>query len=57
MIGSLKEAAAMSTIGIETARQRGKLAPLKLEHAVLRTTRLEAMVDWYITVLQADVAF
>jgi catechol-2,3-dioxygenase len=42
---------------IKTARQRGKLAPLKLEHAVLRTTRLQPMVDWYVTVLQAEVAF
>jgi catechol-2,3-dioxygenase len=42
---------------LKTARERGKLAPLKLEHAVLRTTRLQAMVDWYTTVLQAEVAF
>jgi catechol-2,3-dioxygenase len=47
----------MSSSKLETARQRGKLAPLKLEHAVLRTTRLQAMVEWYTTVLQAEVAF
>src|SRR5438128_113205 len=57
LILSFKEAAAMGSVKIETARQRGKLAPLKLEHAVLRTTRLQAMVEWYTTVLQAEVAF
>jgi catechol 2,3-dioxygenase-like lactoylglutathione lyase family enzyme len=47
----------MSSGTLKTARERGKLAPLKFEHAVLRTTRLQAMVDWYTTVLQAEVAF
>ena len=47
----------MSSGTFKTARERGKLAPLKFEHAVLRTTRLQAMVDWYTTVLQAEVAF
>ncbi len=40
-----------------TAREKGRLSPLKFEHAGLRTTRLAAMVDWYATVLQADIAF
>jgi catechol-2,3-dioxygenase len=47
----------MSSASFRTARERGKLAPLKLEHAALRTTRLQPMVDWYRTVLQAEVAF
>ena len=47
----------MDAMKFQTARQRGRLAPLKLEHAVLRTTRLAAMIDWYSTVLQAEVAF
>lgn len=47
----------MSSGTFKTARERGKLAPLKFEHAVLRTTRLQAMADWYTTVLQAEVAF
>jgi catechol-2,3-dioxygenase len=42
---------------VTTARQRGKLSPLKFEHAGLRTTRLPALVEWYKTVLQAEVAF
>jgi len=42
---------------ITTAREKGRLAPLKFEHAGLRTTRLQPMVDWYAKVLQAEVAF
>jgi catechol-2,3-dioxygenase len=34
-----------------------RLSPVRLEHAGLRTTRLEAMVDWYCNVLDADIAF
>jgi len=40
-----------------TARERGKVAPVRFEHAGLRTTRLGEMVRWYSTVLQADVTF
>ena len=40
-----------------TAREQGRLAPLKFEHAGLRTARLNEMVDWYCAVLEADVAF
>ena len=35
----------------------GRLAPLKLEHVVLRTTELRPMLHWYLTVLQAEVTF
>jgi catechol-2,3-dioxygenase len=42
---------------ILTARERGKIAPVRFEHAGLRTTRLQDMVRWYCTVLQADVSF
>jgi len=31
------------------------ISPAKLSHAVLRTTRLTAMVEWYKTVLNAEV--
>ncbi len=41
----------------ETARQQGRLAPLRLEHAVLRTMQMKPMLDWYVAVLQADIAF
>lgn len=41
----------------KTARQRGRLAPLKFAHAVLRTKQLPTMVAWYTTVLEADVGF
>jgi catechol-2,3-dioxygenase len=33
------------------------LGPVKFEHAVLRTTELGPMLDWYLTVLQAEVTF
>jgi catechol-2,3-dioxygenase len=42
---------------VRTAREQGRLAPLKLEHAVLRTTELRPMLEWYLTVLQAEVTF
>ncbi|MDF3075508.1 MAG: bphC3 2 [Alphaproteobacteria bacterium] len=41
----------------KTARQKGRLAPLKLEHAVLRTTQIQPMVDWYLKVLEAEISF
>src|SRR5690349_21663706 len=47
----------MSTGAIKTAREQGRLAPVKLEHAVLRTTELRPMVDWYKAVLEAEVIF
>jgi catechol-2,3-dioxygenase len=42
---------------VRTARETGRLAPVKLEHAVLRTTELAPMLNWYLTVLQAEVTF
>ena len=33
------------------------IRPAKLSHAVFRTAQVEAMVDWYKTVLQAEVMF
>jgi len=33
------------------------VAPVKLSHAVLRTTRLKEMVQWYKTVLNAEVLY
>ena len=47
----------MASAPVTTVRQRGRLAPLKFEHAGLRTTQLDAMVAWYRAVLEADVAF
>ena len=34
---------------------RGRVAPTKLAHIVRRTSRFEAMLDWYQTVLGAEV--
>ena len=34
-----------------------RIAPVKFAHAVLRTNKFRQMVDWYKTVLQADVVF
>lgn len=38
------------------ARQRGKIAPAKLAHIVLRTGDARRLVDWYCTVLEAESA-
>ena len=47
----------MGTRPFSTARDQGRIAPVKFEHAVLRTAQLEPMVEWYATVLEAEVAF
>ena len=47
----------MTASTIATSRQCGRLSPIKLEHVGLRTTRLAQMVEWYTTVLQAEVAY
>jgi catechol-2,3-dioxygenase len=39
------------------ANERGRIAPAKLAHCVLRTRQFEPMVDWYKTVLEAEAAF
>ena len=38
------------------ARLRGKIAPIKLAHVVLRTANAARLVDWYCTVLEAEKA-
>ncbi len=40
-----------------TARERGKVAPARLAHLVLKTGRFEAMKRWYATVLEAVPVF
>jgi catechol 2,3-dioxygenase-like lactoylglutathione lyase family enzyme len=47
----------MSVQTHQTARQRGKLAPIRFAHAVLQTNQLSRMLEWYRTVLEADVQF
>jgi catechol-2,3-dioxygenase len=37
------------------APERGRIAPKQLAHVVRRTTRFEAMIAWYTTVLAAEV--
>lgn len=39
------------------ARARGKIAPIRLGHLALRTTRLDEMLDFYCKVLEAEIAF
>jgi catechol 2,3-dioxygenase-like lactoylglutathione lyase family enzyme len=41
----------------QTARQRGKLAPIRFAHAVLQTNQLSRMLAWYRTVLETDIQF
>jgi catechol-2,3-dioxygenase len=38
------------------APSRGRIAPIRLAHVVLRTTRFAEMVAWYRTVLAAEIA-
>ncbi len=38
------------------ATERGRIAPVKFAHIVFRTSQKDAMVDWYRTVLEAEVA-
>jgi catechol-2,3-dioxygenase len=38
-----------------TAKDRGRVAPIKFAHIVFRTSRFEDMLDWYKTVLEAEV--
>lgn len=37
------------------AKSRGRIAPIQLAHIVRRTSRFEAMLEWYQTVLAAQV--
>ncbi len=39
------------------ARERGRIAPVRLSHVVRRTSRLDEMAEWYLTVLEAEVVF
>jgi catechol 2,3-dioxygenase-like lactoylglutathione lyase family enzyme len=47
----------MSAAPLKPARERGRLAPIKFAHAVLRTRQFQTMVNWYRTVLEADIQF
>lgn len=39
----------------KTAKERGKIAPAKLAHVVIRTSQYEEMIKWYQTVLEAEI--
>ena len=39
----------------QTAHERGRIAPHKFAHCVLRTKQLPEMVRWYRTVLEAEI--
>src|SRR5208283_628790 len=43
--------------GNSTNGQSKRIVPTKFAHAVLRTNKFRQMVDWYQTVLQANVVF
>lgn len=38
-----------------TAKERGKISPAKFAHFVLRSSRYEEMIEWYKSVLEAEV--
>lgn len=47
----------MTIVGVPgTAKERGRVAPIRFAHIVLKTSRLEEMQKWYQTVLEAGVA-
>jgi catechol 2,3-dioxygenase-like lactoylglutathione lyase family enzyme len=39
------------------ARERGRIAPIRLAHVVMRTSRYRKMVDWYRGVLEAEASY
>jgi catechol-2,3-dioxygenase len=39
----------------ETARERGRIAPVKFAHIVFKTSQYAEMIEWYKTVLEAEV--
>ncbi len=43
----------------KSAKERGKVAPAKLAHVVLKTPpeRVKLVLDWYKTVLEAEAMF
>ena len=43
----------------QTAKERGRVAPKKLAHIVLRTPpeRVDLILDWYKTVLEAEIMY
>lgn len=47
----------MSSESAAGKRTDSPVTPAKLSHAVLRTTRLKEMVEWYKTVLNAEVLY
>ena len=40
-----------------TARERGRVAPIKLAHVVRRTSRFDEMLAWYRTLLEAEIVY
>ena len=40
-----------------TAKERGRTAPAKFAHVVLRSAQADKVVAWYKTVLEAEVTF
>jgi catechol-2,3-dioxygenase len=47
----------MSNESVSDKNGARPISPAKLSHAVLRTTRLKEMVEWYKTVLNAEVLY
>jgi catechol 2,3-dioxygenase-like lactoylglutathione lyase family enzyme len=41
----------------DSAEKRGRVAPARLAHFVRKTSRFSEMLDWYKTVLEAEVVF
>jgi len=39
-----------------TAKKRGKVAPIRFAHIVMKTARFSEMIKWYQTVLEAEIA-
>jgi len=41
----------------KTARERGRVAPVRLAHFVRKTSRFDEMVEWYKVVLEAEIVY
>lgn len=56
MVANRQAMTANENRAAKLAEGRGRVAPAKLAHIVRRTARFDEMIDWYKTVLGAEVA-
>ncbi len=42
---------------VKPAVERGKIAPFKMGHVALKVRNLDQMIEWYATVLEAEISY